>query len=281
MATRTLITIGTDGLADWVRTPDGSKHNLGSVSVLSLVHKLSRDTRHAKAALDAFLRDGEAMIQVSEDQLWELLAPKRARWASDGSFIDHDQGTGLPRRNMTMTPFDRDLDVLEQHIAAMNKAAGHVSPAKMAEGVAILQRLAHRLQAPVQTKNASYLGFEAPAPEQQAAPFEVADDPASSPVGVTATEVPGLSYNLYEQNTGLATRILDRAEAVNAKIDTLMTAGKKFNASRAKADIYAVTSKVAGILRDVDLTTPWVQDDLKKLAARAEELHALFATAKV
>jgi hypothetical protein len=55
-----------------------------------------------------------------------------------------------------------------------------------------------------------------------------------------------------------------------------VTAGKKFNATKAKSDVLAVTTKVAGIVSDVDLTVPWVADDLQKLAARADQLYGLF-----
>lgn len=276
-----LITVGTDGVTDWIRTPDGQRHNLGPVSVLNFVKKLSRSARSAKQALDAFLREGSAMLKVNENQMWGLLAPRRARWATDGSFIDQDQRTGPRRKKRTMATLKDDLIALEKHLVALDKAAtAGTPPEKMAEGHEILVRLAQKIKSPNQSNNATYYGLGAPKVHEVKDPAPTPTPPETKAATEPAS-VEGLAYDTYAENTALASDIITKAEATNAKIDQLTDAGKQFNASRAKADVYAVTSKVAGILRDVDLTVPWVQTDLQRLAARANELHGLFAPAKV
>lgn len=272
MGTRLLITIGTDGATNWVKTPDGQRYNLGSVSVLSFVTKLALGgNREAKRVLKDFLLGEEVMLRVDDERMWNLLAPRRVRWAAD-SFIPRDQqGTG------TMT-IDTDLAALERHVQMLNKAAGKVSPEKMAEGVSILVRLAGEIKSPNQSKNDTYYGLKPDLFEVGDAapkPFEVGD-PMPKVETAKAASVDDLNIDVYEANSKLATQILNRMEAVDQRIDQLVTAGKKFNAARAKADIHAVTSKVASIVSDIDLTTPWVKADLQKLATRAGQIHGLF-----
>jgi hypothetical protein len=271
---RTLVTVGTDGFTDWVQLTDGSKLSLGPVSVLSFVTKLCPDGRKAKQALEGFLRD--------RDQMWAMLTPRRARWAAD-SFIAQDQRTTRTlREGKTMTTIDTDLAAIEKHIGALDKAAAAGTPKeKMAEGFDILGRLTGKLR----NKSASDLGLTPEAAPEAAAPetpevATAAPEPAS---GIPTPEAPtqGLTYDIYTANNQMAEQIISQAEATTDKIDKLVEAGKKFNAARAKSDLHAVTNKVAGILSDTDLTAPWVADDLKKLAARSQQLHDLFAPAKV
>jgi len=273
MSARLLVTIGTDGVTDWVRTPNGARHNLGAVSVLKFVTKLSRNKQAMRQALDAFLRGNEVMLSIEEDQMWALLAPRRPRWASDGSFITPDQRTTtIPSgtRKTTMD-FDTDLTAIEQHIVQLDKAAtGNPSPEHMAKGREILAKLAQNIRPPSQSQNGSYYGLVAADVHE-----------AGDAMDATGEAVGGLSFDTYQQNQALAEDIIVKSEETNTKIDQLVAAGKTFSAARARADLYAVTSKVAGILQDVDLTTPWVQADLQKLAARADHLHGLFAPAKV
>lgn len=253
---RLLVTIGTDGATNWVKTPDGQRFNLGSVTVLSFVTKLALGgSREAKRALNGFLRGDEVMLRVDDSRMWEMFVPRRVRWAAD-SFIPQDQrGTGN-----VMATIDTDLTTLERHVQLLNKAAGKVSPEKMNEGIGILVRLAGGIKLSEQDADEGQEPEEKPAEAQEK----------------TAASVEGLNIDAYQANSKLATQILNHMEAVDQKIDQLVTAGKKFDVPRAKADIHAVTSKVAAIVSDIDLTIPWVADDLQKLAARAGHIHGLF-----
>ena len=270
-----LVTLGTEGTTNWVRLSDGQKFNLGPISVLSFVTKLALGgNRSARSILDGFLAGKEVLLRVDEDRMWELLAPRRTRWASD-SFIG-SQVTTQPdcsiRRDMTVDQhkpltgniamtIDKDLGILEAHVGKLHKAASAgVSAQKLAEGVSLLVKLAKSVGN--QSDNSAYYGlksdlFEAGGPEPK-------------------VETTKLAYDTHRANSTMATQILDQMDSVNSRIDELVTAGKKFNATRAKADAYLVTSKIAGIVNEVDLTVPWVAEDLKKLAAQAEHLHGLF-----
>lgn len=267
---RMLVTVGTDGFTDWVQLTDGSKLSLGPVSVLSFVTKLCPDGRKAKRALDGFLKDRAAMVQVDEDQMWALLTPRRARWAAEDSFIARDQRkTETLRRGKNMSVIDTDLTAIEKHIRALSKAASAgTPPEKMAEGFDILGKLASRLV----PKSAEYLGVG-----------DGGGDGGELASAIPTPEAPtqGLAYDIYTANNRLAEQIVVQGEEVVDKIDNLVEAGKRFNANKAKADIYFVTSKVAGILQDTDLTAPWVAEDLKKLAVRSQQLYDLFTPAKV
>lgn len=164
-----------------------------------------------------------------------------------------------------MTTIREDLNHLEVHIAELNKHAKTASPAVMAEGRDVLVRLVQRIPL-AQLKNASYLGLNA-TPAPAAAPAVAPSAPLH------------LAFDTVQANTGLAQQILAKAEETVSQIDKLASAGRKFNAARAKADVHAVTTKVAGILK-ADLTASWVQDDLKKLADRGDHLHGLFIKPK-
>jgi len=88
---RSLVTIGTDnGYVNWVRYPDGLKRNLGSCSVLKLVVETARSVEAMTHALDAFLKDGETVLDADLVRLGELVATPRARWAAN-PLIDTDQ----------------------------------------------------------------------------------------------------------------------------------------------------------------------------------------------
>ena len=245
---RVLVTLGTDGFTDWVQLPAGDRLNLGTISVLKLVASLAPSKRAARVALDAFLKEGEALVSVDEDRMWALFEPKRALWASDdGPFMAPDQRTANREDVMSL---HENLTKLETHIQALNKAAANKLPvAKMAEGHEILTRLAQKIQV--------------------------------TEVSMPSAGTEGLAYDTVKANEATANEILVQAEATVEKIEKLAAAGKPFNADQAKVDVHSVTSKVAGILRDTDLTAPWIQPDLQKLASKMASIHQLFASAKV
>ncbi len=286
---RLLVTLGTDGTTNWVRTPDGQRFNLGSVSALAFVTKLALGgAKNTRKALDDFLQGKEVLLQVDDDKMWDLLTPRRLRWAAD-SFILCDHR----KRGNGMTTIDKDLGVLEAHVAKLHEAAkANISPEKMKEGTDILVRLAKKVAS--QSDNSRYYGLEeleeTPMEESvdQSGDFMSFDEVGDLEPDVVAVEdvdqvrsgtTVKLAYDTYKANSTVANRILDQMEAVNGRINELITAGK-FNSKRAKADIHTVTSKVANIVNDVDLTTSWVAEDLAKLATRAEHLHGLFFPVK-
>ncbi len=259
---RLLVTLGTDGATDWVRTPDGYKFNLGPVSALNFVMGLApRGT--AKRALNEFLTKQEVLFPVDEGAMWTLLAPHRARWSADASpSIPPLREKPQSARKGTMT-FSDDLNAIETHIEALKTAAATKKASNLASGVQHLIKLAQKIKSPRQSDNSIYYNLGAPVVH------EVGDKTAA-----------GLSYDVYASNTELAQTILAKTEDTVKTIEKLASAGRKFNASRARADVRTITDKVAGILT-TDLTQSWVKSDLTKLAARADQIHGLFANAKV
>jgi hypothetical protein len=270
---RLLVTVGTDGFTDWVQLPDGSKLSLGSLSVLKFVTKLSSGKREARTALDGFLKANAAMLRVDEAKMWDLLAPRRRRWAADSFMAPDHRTTTTSGRESTMGTIQQDLQRIENHIAALNKAAElKTADEKMAEGTAILVKMASGLELP-SPQNSAYYGIGAGAPVP-AAPVEALAAPAPQPV--VGAPIEGLAYDRVQSNNAVAEQIVSQAEATADQIDKLAKEGKKFNAARARGDVHAVTHKVASILQDTDLAPEWVAGDLAKLAARADELHGLF-----
>lgn len=81
MASRTMVTVGTDGFRDYVDLPDGRTFNLGTTSILRFVVELAEDQRKARKALDQFLKNRSTMLSVDLDAMVGLIQSKRSRWA--------------------------------------------------------------------------------------------------------------------------------------------------------------------------------------------------------
>lgn len=84
---RRMVTIGTDGVVDYVQTPEGTRYTLGPVSVLRLITGLV-PTHRVKKALDEFLGKRRVMLSVDVDRLWHLLPFRRARFSSANPLIE-------------------------------------------------------------------------------------------------------------------------------------------------------------------------------------------------
>lgn len=247
---KALVTISTDGIRDYVTLPSMERLILGPISMLKFVTELTPTTKLARVALDAFLARGEALLTVDLDRMYELLTPRRARWSSTDFLMPESDRTPMTRNPMAdVKTIQERLAQVEQVVATLDKMAAQrgISPKHHAQ-----------LRAMV-----AHLGTE----------------PVAAPV-VEATEGEP-SYDTLQANTALAEDILGKVEATSEKIDQLVTAGRKFNASRAKSDLFGVASRVAELLENVDLAQPWVEKDLTALAQEAGHIHGLFASAKV
>lgn len=256
-----LVTLGTDGSKDWVQTPDGQRFALGSVSVLSFVSRLV-GSKAARQTLDEFLKSGEALVSVDDDRMWSVLAPKRSRWGA-GPFMPSPQRDPSLRKAI-MTTIRQDLTACRKVIGHLNSLASQGKRDPVA--VQQLMKLADKIKSPNQSTNSTYYNLGAPKV------FEVGDA-APKPLTVEASD---LSFDAYEANMKLAEDILAKAEQTAATINELAAAGRKFNAARARADVARVTTKVASICSQTELTESWVREDLRKLAAKADQLHGLF-----
>ena len=255
---RVLVTVGTDSNTDWVMTPDGQKFTLGPTSVAKFLASLS--DRPLRRSLDQFLMSGETMVSVDLERMWEVLKPVRARFGVAGPFMTSPSREG---RNPT-----HDFKAFEASLVQAEKALGLLSQKVVAGDAAGIRAakqafmvVANKIKSPNLSKNETYYNLGEPK-------VEVA--PTAKAAGMK------LAYDVLQENSTIAGEILATLEETNDKVEALVTAGRKFNAAKAKTDLHQVSTKVAGILRDVDLTQPWVRGDLDKLAARADQLRGLF-----
>lgn len=289
MSQKTLVTLGTDGLSDFVLLSDGTKYMLGSVSPLRFVVETVSGSYACRSALDTFLAKGKAMFTADLDRMWELLKPKRARWSTLADpLIPPSDRTPFARQGTTMADADQwtkeaitnqiariegQISTLQQH--AKEASPGSISSTMMQSDIQGLRDMVAWLRRPSpygnQSQNGTYYGL----PNQGPGGIKGASD------GIKTSGPDRPSYAHFSANTKTAADIIARVEEVDTKIDQLVTAGKKFDAPRAKQDLHTIASKTAEIMQNVDLAQPWVKGDLVELAKQADQIHGLFAGAKV
>lgn len=121
MNRKALVTVGTDGVVDYVQTPDGQRYMLGTVSVLRLISNLV-PKRHAKRALDEFLQEKRTLISVDLDKMWNLLPFRRARYSSANAvrttnpLINSEIGE-TQMKTASFETFSSNMDVAEDIVA--------------------------------------------------------------------------------------------------------------------------------------------------------------------
>lgn len=131
-----LITIGSDGVTDWVRLPDGIRYNLGPISVMRFVSGLTPKSQ-VPGILDEFLEQSEVMLSVDEEAMWIMLRPHRARWSGS-------ENPSILLRRIGMTTFSHNLDALEQHVRDLRLASAK-GARNLDQGVLVLRDLVVRL----------------------------------------------------------------------------------------------------------------------------------------
>lgn len=173
--------------------------------------------------------------------------------------------------------FPAQVGLIEAQIEQIGKiaAAKLPQPVLRAAGLALKEMVAaiHLPNFGDQSKNDAFYGLGAPK-------VDTAEPGQKLPAEVTNPKL-AASHEALLENSALAEGILQQVGETEAKIDQLVTAGRKFNAAKAKRDLHEVSARLTTFLQDVDMAQPWVKGDLAKLANRSAEIHALFATAKV
>lgn len=245
-----LVTLSTDGLRDYVTLSNGQKLILGIVTVLKFVTKLNVHPRLTRTILDAFNEHGEVMVTVDLDQMYELLAPVRAKWAKDMPVTSFMHGSDRTLQGKILM----DAKTLETRLAAVEALVSDISKDRFN----VLPKFDQLRQL---TANLSVPATDVPV---------AAVVPATTP-----------SVETLEANATLADEILFKVEATGEKVERLVQAGRKFNASAARSDLFSIAHRVAEIVNNVDLAQSWVEADLTKLAAEANRIHGLFEPAKV
>lgn len=227
-----LITVGTDGITNWVSASDGKRYNLGVMSVLKFMTDLL-PPKKAVSALDTFLAEGSVMIVADPNKLEKTFARIAAQNPSMSPSV----------KDLMATIQDK-LTKIERHVEALNKAAAKKA-SNLHEGIEILVKLASDLKAHDVTADFSDFIKEKKEEKEE-----------------------------EEKSSKEAAVIIEKAAAVVERIDTLVDQGKKFNASKARQDVRAVTVRVASALRSGDSAA------LGKIAGEMDKLHGLFFPTK-
>jgi hypothetical protein len=249
------VTLTTDGLRDYVQIPGGQKLILGLTTVLKFITTLNQHRRLTRTLLDGFIEHGEVMLTVDLDQMYALLASRRRKWADNDparSLMGQDQRTEEACGSM-------DEKILNTRLAAIEDVVSKLDG-----------RLRVRTESTFERLRTLTANLGTPESVTTASPEVVAAVPVSTP-----------SLESLQANTTLADEILFKVEATEEKVARLVQAGRKFNASAAREDLYNIANRVAEIVNNVDLASDWVGADLSKLADDANRIHGLFAEAKV
>ncbi len=298
-----VVTIGTDGAADYVQVPDGQRFNLGSVSVLKLVTTLV-PMRQVRGVLREFLDNRQVMVSVDLDRMWAMFPYHRARYSSANSLMGRsDEGSNF-LRGSTMADtgtsdksikeavmgqigrIEAQIYLLQQH--SKDAAQGSISKNMMESEIGNLQGLISWLRRPSpygnQSQNSTYYGLPGGLPGKQAGevPPEFLEqqkkmkDKAKDKDDDKKSDKEAASYDMFKANSELAESIVAKLASTDDAINRLVSAGKRFDSVRAKADLHKIASRVTEISQNVDLAQPWVRSDLTALHKQASTIHGLF-----
>jgi hypothetical protein len=236
-------------------------------------------------ALDAFNKHGTATVPLDVDRMFELLAPKRQTRLAGSPLIptlERKSASFERESDASEEPIMSDpktvlaaIDTLEMQVDYLGKltAQGKENPAVWGD----MRSLSANINLPDfgdQSKNDAFNGLGEPK-------VDTVEEGWTPPPDVTNPKVATANLEAFKANSSVAETILTQVSETTDKIDALVTAGRKFNASKAQADLHQITSSVEEILTQTDLAQPWVGDALQKLAAQAEHIHGLFASATV
>jgi len=241
----------SDGNRDFIEVPPDRRVTLGAVSAAKAVMTLAASPREARGALDSLLKNGHGTFMGDPERLAGLF---ERRWAVLAkALISPDHRIPMARERTTMAS-DHTQAALTQQI---DRIEAHIS--RFASQAKTSTRLPEReikaLRDLVGSLDADFGAAAAPAlPSPEETTLKVA----------------------INDNAQTATNVLRTVEATNETIDRLVEAGKRFNASKAKADLHKIASQVSEIVSNVDLSAGWVKNDLLALSKRADEIHGLF-----
>lgn len=124
------VIFGTDGVSDYVQTPDGKRYSLGPVSVLTLVSGLVPSARAIRAAMNEFLDKRQVSLKVDLDEMWRLLPVRRARYSSVESYRGEGQmdkwKVEQPKQASIKTAADANADLVESILRRVAEAGAEI-----------------------------------------------------------------------------------------------------------------------------------------------------------
>lgn len=248
--TSILVSLGTDGSTAWARLPHGQKFNLGAVSVLAFVTGLAKNANLARQVLQDFLKNGETLLTVNEEQMWALLQAPRTLRAFD-SFMSPDQQQETSKMSSALAT----LNLVEHQLSYLNRLASQGR--RDSSEVARLVRLASAL-------------------DPKAIFAADGEDDGEDEGSAKEASTKKLAFEAYSSNLEVVQDILFKAQQTIASIDAKVKEGRKFNAARARVDVYSVTTKTGSICERTQLVESWVSSDLRKLSSEMDRIHGLF-----
>ena len=294
MPQRALVTLGTDGLSDWVQLANGQKLMLGPISALKFVTEVGvGGSQGARDTLDEFIKDGTSMLVIDEDRMADLLKPHRARWTSVQSPLQGSPSLLISPTNQESLPscktagtedivmadadkFTKDaisnqVARIESQIALLQTNAKDASPGSFTEKnakdqIERLKELVSFLNRPSvygnQSKNDTYYGLPEKLPDGSSAQTKEAS---------------------VQEHTHVARQILGTLAQTEEKIDQLVLAGKTFDVARAKGDLHRVAQNVHIVVQSSKFKEAGeeVKTALTELGKKASHFAGLFASAKV
>lgn len=279
------VTIETDGHRDFVRFPSGERYIIGTTSVMKLVGSLVTGVRNQRLALERFCRDGEAVVTLDPDKMFEMLAPRPIRRANLVSPfmtpLKRHPSTGMEGTIMSNAKhiLDHNLTNLEGTIRAMSArvASGdEVSPALIKS---LREAAVHLTDFGDQTKNDAFYGLGAPKVDT------VEDDGWTPPASVThpggKTAAAALwkytcpetekDFYLTEKKTTVKSPYTGKSFSTKPEKDTMSDVAQEIKSDAAEAKAKK-TKKASFVLR---ANTDMASEVLAKLAETSEKIASL------
>lgn len=288
MPGKQLVTLGTDGLSDWIQLSDGQKLMLGPISALKFVTEVGVGGSYgARKTLDEFIKDGTSMLMVDEDRMSALLKPHRARWTSvlppvaTPLIPPSDRHSSPPRTGTEVTAMEYEqavkeainnqIDRIESMIAtlqtnAKEAAPGSITAEQKKKDIESLKDMVAFLRRPSvygnQSDNSTYYGLPEKLPDGSSARSKEA---------------------AVQENSNVARNIMGTLRKVEERIDQLVLSGKRFDVARAKGDLHKVAANVRTVVEHPKFKEGGreVVIALHELGKRATQIHGLFASARV
>lgn len=266
------VTLATDGLVDYIETPEGQRYTLGPVSVLKVVSTFVQGRGRQRRALEEFNATGEVMVSLDLDALLASLVPTRRRWAASPL---------IPAVDRTMDPAKHiatQITAAEQHLGriAHGMKAGQKPGADLLKGLHKLVASIHLPNFGDQSKNDAFMGLGQPK-------VDTVPDGGFTPPRSVTHPTPGKEASLatFDRNVALAEDTLGKIQAVDARITQIEASRKAsgkggFNAARARADVHVLSNRLTRLASECDMAQPWVGTELDKLAEDTAKIHDVF-----
>lgn len=266
----TLVTIGSNGPVDYLETPDGVRYTLGTTSVLQLISRLVSGRRFQREALEAFNQGKEAAVLLDLDAFFEMQTP-RARWASNSSLFPRSDRT-LRGTSMNTADLMKRIACCEQQVALLDHEPSPENQTALIEMVASISLPNFGDQ----SKNDAFDGMGKPK-------VDTMEDPGAYTPPANITHPLGKQADLetLQTNLAMAETIVQKVHVTDEKIDAMVTAGRRFNASKARNELHTIVATLVSMLKQVDPAHKWVTAELQKIDLRAAEIHDLFAPVKI